>query len=64
MGVGTKKVGAKADALGRTSLSPKFLHLVASTLAIFVTGNGVKRRVQRDENSRWHHYSPLKRFFA
>ena len=42
----------------------EFLHFVASTPAIFVTGNRAKRRVQRDENSRWHHYFPLKRFFA
>jgi site-specific recombinase XerD len=37
---------------------------VASTPAIFVTSNGVERRIQRDENSRWHHYFPLKRFFT
>jgi len=42
----------------------EFLHFVASTPAIFVTGNGAKRQIQRDENSRWHHYFPLKRFFA
>jgi len=37
---------------------------VASTPAIFVTSNGTERRIQRDENSRWHHYYPLKRFFT
>ena len=42
----------------------EFLHFIASTPAIFTTGNGAKRIVQRDENSRWHHYFPLKRFFA
>ena len=42
----------------------EFLHYVASTPAIFTTGNGAKRIIQRDENSRWHHYFPLKRFFA
>jgi len=42
----------------------EFLHFVAFTPAIFVTGNGTERRVQRDENSRWHHYFPLKRFFT
>jgi site-specific recombinase XerD len=42
----------------------EFLHYIASTPAIFTTGNGAKRIVQRDENSRWHHYFPLKRFFA
>jgi len=42
----------------------EFLHFVASTPAIFVTGNGAKRQIQRDENSRWHHYFPLKRFFT
>jgi site-specific recombinase XerD len=41
-----------------------FLHFVASTPAIFVTGNGAKRQIQRDQNSRWHHYFPLKRFFT
>lgn len=39
------------------------LHFVASTPAIFAPGNGAKRQIQRDENSRWHHYLPLKRFF-
>ena len=29
-----------------------------------MTSNGAKRQIQRDENSRWHHYLPLKRFFA
>jgi len=42
----------------------EFLHFVASTPAIVVTGNGAKRQIQRDENSRWHHYFPLKRFFT
>ena len=42
----------------------EFLHHIASTPAIFTTGNGAKRIVQRDENSRWHHYFPLKRFFT
>ena len=42
----------------------EFLHFVASTLATFITGNGAKSRIQRDENSRWHHYFPLKRFFT
>ena len=42
----------------------EFLHFVASTSAIFVTGNGVKRHIQRNENSRWHHHFPLKRFFT
>ena len=42
----------------------EFLHFVASTPAIFVTGNGTKRQIQRDENSQWHHYFPLKRFFT
>ena len=42
----------------------EFLHYVASTPAIFSTGNGTKRIIQRDENSRWHHYFPLKRFFT
>ena len=42
----------------------EFLHFVASNPAIFTTGNGTRRQVQRDENSRWHHYYPLKRFFA
>jgi len=42
----------------------EFLHFVASTPAIFVTSNGTERRIQRDENSRWHHYYPLKRFFT
>lgn len=42
----------------------EFLHFVASTPAIFIAGNGVKRYIQRDENSRWHHYFPLKRFFT
>lgn len=41
-----------------------FLHFVASTPAIFTTGSGAKRQVQRDQNSRWHHYFPLKRFFT
>jgi len=31
----------------------EFLHFVASTPAIFVTGNGAKRQVLRDDNSRW-----------
>jgi len=42
----------------------EFLHFVASTPAIFVTSNGTERRIQRDENSRWYHYFPLKRFFT
>jgi site-specific recombinase XerD len=42
----------------------EFLHYVASTPAIFSTGNGTKRIVKRDDNSRWHHYFPLKRFFT
>ena len=42
----------------------EFLHFVASTPAIFVTGNGAKRQIQRDGKSRWHHYFPLKRFFS
>jgi len=42
----------------------EFLHFVASTPATFVTGNGARRQIQRDENSRWHHYFPLKRFFG
>lgn len=42
----------------------EFLHFVASNPAIFSTGNGAKRVIQRDENSRWHHYFPLKRFFT
>lgn len=29
-----------------------FLHFVASTPAIFTTGSGAKRQVQRDQNSR------------
>lgn len=37
---------------------------MASTPATFVTGNGAKRQVQRDQDSRWHHYFPLKRFFT
>jgi site-specific recombinase XerD len=42
----------------------EFLHYVASAPATFTTGNGTLRLVQRDENSRWHHYFPLKRFFT
>jgi len=42
----------------------EFLHHIAYTPAIFSTGNGTKRIVQRDENSRWHHYFPLKRLFT
>ncbi len=42
----------------------EFLHFIASTPAIFSLGHGVVRRVQRDENSRWHHYYSLKRFFT
>jgi integrase/recombinase XerD len=42
----------------------EFLHFVASTPAIVVAGNGAKRHIQRDQNSRWHHYFPLKRFFS
>jgi integrase/recombinase XerD len=42
----------------------EFLHFVASTPATFATGNGAKRQVQRDQDSRWHHYFPLKRFFT
>ena len=42
----------------------EFLHHVASTPAIFTTGNGAKRIVQCDENSRWHLYFPFKRFFT
>jgi len=42
----------------------EFLHYIASNPAIFSAGNGTKRVVQRDENSRWHHYFPLKRFFT
>lgn len=41
----------------------EFLHFVASTPAIVVAGNGAERRIQRNGNSRWHHYLPLKRFF-
>ena len=41
----------------------EFLHYVASTPAVFTTANGARRMIQRDENSRWHHYFPLKRFF-
>lgn len=41
----------------------EFLHFVASTPAIVAAGNGAKRQIQRDDNSRWHHYFPLKRFF-
>jgi site-specific recombinase XerD len=42
----------------------EFLHFVASTPAVFSLPHGVKRQVQRDENSRWHHYYSLKRFFT
>jgi len=42
----------------------EFLHFVASTPATFITGYGTKRQIQRDENSRWHHYFSLKRFFT
>jgi len=42
----------------------KFLHFIASTPAIFFPGNGAKRCIQRNENSRWYHYFPLKRFFT
>lgn len=42
----------------------EFLHYIASTPAIFTTGNGARRVIQRDENSRWHHYFSLKRFFT
>jgi hypothetical protein len=31
----------------------EFLHFVASTPAIVAAGNGAKRQIQRDENSRW-----------
>jgi len=41
----------------------EFFHFVASTPAIFVAGNGSERQIQRNGNSRWHHYFPLKRFF-
>ena len=37
----------------------EFLHFIASTPAIFFTGNGAKRCIQRNENSRWHHYFPF-----
>jgi len=42
----------------------EFLHYVATNPAIFSTGNGTNMTVPRDENSRWHHYFPLKRFFT
>jgi len=55
----------KSDARSITKRDiQEFLHFVAFTPAIFVASNGAKRRIQRDENSRWHHYFPLKRFFA
>lgn len=38
----------------------EFLHYVATNPAIFSTGNGTNMTVPRDENSRWHHYFPLK----
>ena len=37
---------------------------MATNPAIFSTGNGTNMTVPRDENSRWHHYFPLKRFFT
>lgn len=42
----------------------EFLHYIATNPAIFSTGNGTNMIVPRDENSRWHHYFPLKRFFT
>jgi site-specific recombinase XerD len=42
----------------------EFLHYIATNPAVFSPGNGTQMTVPRDENSRWHHYFPLKRFFT
>lgn len=42
----------------------EFLHFVGSSPATIVAGNGTKRQIQRNQNSRWHHYFPLRRFFT
>ena len=42
----------------------EYLHYIATNPAIFSPGNGTHMVVNRDENSRWHHYFPLKRFFT
>ena len=41
-----------------TQLKPKTVKDCCDHVSYFA------RWVQRDENSRWHHYFPLKRFFA
>jgi len=42
----------------------ELLHFIVSTPVIFSLGHGIVRYVQRDKNSRWHHYYSLKRFFT
>ncbi len=42
----------------------EYLHYIATNPAVFSPGYGITMTVPRSENSRWHHYFPLKRFFT